>query len=92
MRHPLACNTLGNLAPGTGPEATGKRAGSTRRAVDHVDKKLDKEHPLYGSLMSYTGYNYLEEGKLDEAEAALKQAMAIFDKRKLTATHPMVAD
>jgi tetratricopeptide (TPR) repeat protein len=93
MRDPLACNTLGNL--GTWHWVRGEREKGWeyfRRALDHVEKRLDKEHPLYGGLVNYTAYNYLEEGKLAEAEAALKQALAIFDKRKLSATHFMVAD
>ena len=93
MREPLACNTLGNL--GTWHWARGEREKSWeyfRRALDHVEKKLNKDHPLYGGLLSYTGYNYLEEGRLDEAESALKQAMAIFEKRKLSASQFMVAD
>jgi tetratricopeptide (TPR) repeat protein len=93
MREPLACNTLGNL--GTWHWVRGEREKSWeyfRRALDHVDKRLGKGHPLYGWTMSYFGHNYLEEGKLEEAEAALKQAMEIFEKRKITAAHFMVAD
>ncbi|MCI0641779.1 MAG: tetratricopeptide repeat protein [Gemmataceae bacterium] len=93
MRDPLACNTLGNIAQWHW--ARGERDKSWeffRRALEHVEKLLNKEHPLYGGLINLTGYNYLEEGKLDEAAAAFEQAMAIFQKRKLSAAQPMVAD
>ncbi len=92
MREPLACNVLGNMAQWHW--ARGERDKSWeffRRALAHTEKRLSKEHPLYGGIVNLTGFNYLEEGKLDEAEAALKQALAIFEKRKLSPAQPLVA-
>jgi tetratricopeptide (TPR) repeat protein len=93
MSDPVACNTLGNLAQWHW--ARGERDKSWeyfRRALDHAEKRLGKKHPIYGVLVNYTGANRLEEGKLDEAETALKQALAIFEQAKLTADNPVLAD
>lgn len=93
MRDPVACNTLGNLAQWHWARGERDKAWEYfRRALDHAEKRLGKQHPVYGVLVNYTGYNRLEESKLDEAETALKQALAIFEQAKFTADHPMVAD